>query len=114
MTGVPYYGAAGTSKTTIVSVFCLSAAPNSHTYSSASSSRDEFMELLAKKTMSQLTFARRRAMIPSLANMSKDKGSMPFWFTTTNDSPGLQIFLLKSITAFTYNSNKLMSHHFHA
>ncbi len=40
-------------------------------------------------------------MMPSLANMSRLRGSMPFWLITTKDSPGWQTRRLKSITCRT-------------
>mmetsp|Transcript_11440 Transcript_11440/g.32129 ORF Transcript_11440/g.32129 Transcript_11440/m.32129 type:complete len:214 (-) Transcript_11440:1026-1667(-) len=42
-------------------------------------------------------FARRNAMIPALASMSKDAGSMPFWFTTRK-------FLSGVSQTFSFNS----------
>ena len=36
--------------------------------------------------------ARRRARMPSLANISRERGSMPFWLITTNVSPSLHTY----------------------
>ena len=49
------------------------------------------------------TFARRTAKIFSLASMSSDIGSMPFWLMITNDlpEPSGQTFRLSSMMAFT-------------
>mmetsp|Transcript_11261 Transcript_11261/g.26497 ORF Transcript_11261/g.26497 Transcript_11261/m.26497 type:complete len:214 (-) Transcript_11261:286-927(-) len=53
--------------------------------------------------------ARRRQRMPSLANRSRESGSMPFWLIMTNDSPSLHTDRLKSTTARHRSSSHLRS-----
>lgn len=54
-------------------------------------------------------FARRAAKMPSLASMSSESGSMPFWLMSTNDLPSEHTLRLNSMTWRTLSSVNLRS-----
>mmetsp|Transcript_29014 Transcript_29014/g.50082 ORF Transcript_29014/g.50082 Transcript_29014/m.50082 type:complete len:244 (-) Transcript_29014:286-1017(-) len=64
----------------------------------------------ARVTRSMLRrLARRTAKMPSLASMSSDIGSMPFWLIITKLWPSVQTCLLSSMKAPTFSSVNLRS-----
>mmetsp|Transcript_71109 Transcript_71109/g.107543 ORF Transcript_71109/g.107543 Transcript_71109/m.107543 type:complete len:275 (+) Transcript_71109:123-947(+) len=72
----------------------------------------EFMasapQLLARRSMLR-RLQRRSPRIPALASMSRERGSMPFWLMSTNDSPSPHTSRLNSITCRTLSSVNLRS-----
>mmetsp|Transcript_16300 Transcript_16300/g.25304 ORF Transcript_16300/g.25304 Transcript_16300/m.25304 type:complete len:210 (+) Transcript_16300:233-862(+) len=56
-----------------------------------------------------LRFALRRPRIPSLAIMSSESGSMPFWLMTTKVSPSLHTARLSAMICLTLSSTSFLS-----